>query len=191
MAAAPPCGLSETMPKPHTIKGPVPPPPPCCGLRRHRRSRTPLYKAQCLLKAQSGRSGDGGALHPEPRLLFWPPHPHTTRGELLAPKEGGCPTCGGSIRLGDRMGAICPRKAGLGTPRPAAASEVLPVPPSPKCPSWEGRGSEERASPTRVSYFSSTSPSFFPITIHSTDPRRGGLSRMGGLLQPHRLPGRH
>lgn len=68
-----------------------------------------------------------------------------------------------------------PRKAGLGTPRPAAASEVL-VPPSPKCPSWESPGSEERGSPSRVSsYFSSASPLSFPII--GLPPEEGARSR--------------
>lgn len=75
-----------------------------------------------------------------------------------------------------------PRKAGLGTPRPAAASEVL-VPPSPKCPSWESPGSEERGSPSRVSsHFSPASPLFFSII--GLPPEEGARSRGEGFSSP-------
>lgn len=132
----------------------------------------------------------------------WPPHPHTTRGELLAPNGGGCPLVG-KFRLGGQAGChLVPGRQAWAPPDQPLPQRYL-VPPSPKCPSWESPGSEERGSPSRASsYFSSASPLPFPIiglppeegpeapsaARQALSPNRGGGSNQGeGERQGGRL----
>lgn len=93
-------------------------------------------------------------------------------GELLAPKGGGCPSCGGEYRAGGW--ACChssPRKAGLGT-RPLPSTEEFPEPLLQGVLHWRRRSaSEGRTSPPGALLASSPPLSpLSPLMISPLEP---------------------